>query len=290
MLHVGQRVRLRGRLDGAQTARPGVHGGAAELVDPDADAGELLDHGRPGDEGEGVAGHDHQVGEAEEEGGPGQGRTGDDDDHRHHPRARGQGPGRLAPAVQRGHAVGHVGPARGQDQHHRDAEASAPSRRPPRMVSPSSMERAPRRSAETDRTTMAGRPPSSSTPARTVPVTSRRMIGASGSLEGHRPMLRSRAAGVRTSYRGGASGGSPSGGSRLVDGCPTTPVGTARRSRRRRPGPVRGSGALGLLRRTPPARSGPVVAPVARRRSTRSNSRSTSAQTSGSSCRRGLHR
>ena len=36
-----------------------------------------------------------------------------------------------------------------------------------RMVSPSSMDSAPRRRVDTDRTTMAGRPPSSSIPART---------------------------------------------------------------------------------------------------------------------------
>ncbi len=48
------------------------------------------------------------------------------------------------------------------------------------MVLPSSVDRAPRRSDETVRTTMAGRPASSSTPARTVPVTSRRKIGPGG--------------------------------------------------------------------------------------------------------------
>ena len=49
-----------------------------------------------------------------------------------------------------------------------------------RMVSPSSNESAPRRMADTERTTIAGLPPSFSTPARMVPGTSRRKIGAAG--------------------------------------------------------------------------------------------------------------
>ncbi len=49
-----------------------------------------------------------------------------------------------------------------------------------RRVSPSSMDRAPLRCEDTDRATIAGRPPTSSTPACTVPVTSRRKIGAAG--------------------------------------------------------------------------------------------------------------
>ena len=51
-----------------------------------------------------------------------------------------------------------------------------------RMVSPSSIESAPRRTVDTERTTMAGRPPSSSTPARIVPATWRRMVGAVGAM------------------------------------------------------------------------------------------------------------
>ena len=111
-------------LDGAQAAGRGVGGGAAELGEPDPDAGELLDHLGARDEGDGLGRHDDQVAQAEHEGrsrddGPGGGGDG-----RHLAAAAGEGGGGLAPAVEGGDAVGDVRAARGDVEDEGDAEVA----------------------------------------------------------------------------------------------------------------------------------------------------------------------
>ena len=104
------------RLHRAQAAGGGVDAGAAQLADPDLDAGEFRHHLRARDEGHRLGVHDDEVGEAEEERrtrdhGPGRGR-----DDGHLSAAAGDGGGGPSPAVQGGHAVEHVGPARGHEE------------------------------------------------------------------------------------------------------------------------------------------------------------------------------
>ncbi len=155
-----------------------------------------------------------------------------------------------------------------------------------RMVSPSSGESAPRRSDDTERATMAGRPPNSSTPARTVPVTSRRKIGAGGACRLTGPCYGSghgRAGDAGSRHVGwvGVGGIPRSGrvvGEVMVGGgvLPRSPTAVvpARQARSR---------ARARTRAAPERRASPVPPrPWSSRRSARSNCRSTSAHTSGS--------
>ena len=273
MVDVGHGIFLGRRLDGAQPARPGVHGRPPELVDADPHAGELLDHGRAGDEGEGIGGHDHQVGKSEQQRRPRQSGAGHHHHHRNDARAGGDRPGRAAPSVQRGHAFGHVGPAGGQHHDQGDPKVSAEAAAT-RMVSPSSMDSAPRRTVDTERTTMAGRPPSSSTPAWTDPVTSRRKIGAAGASRVTGPCY---GTDDRRSVAYARCEPSPA---RVGVADPAVIGPVRRRGRSGRPS-VRGrcTGPIGRTRSC--RRSVRPVRSLALCRSTRSNCRSTSAHTSG---------
>ena len=94
---------------------------SAELVDVDADAGELLDHHRPVDERVARLGHDREVGEPEQQGRPRDRWTVDDDDRRHPARTARQRRCDASPRVQRRHALDDVGT--GARQHEDDGQA-----------------------------------------------------------------------------------------------------------------------------------------------------------------------
>ena len=297
---MGQGVLLGVGLDGTEAARPGVHGRAPQLMDADPHAGELLDHGRTRDEGEGVVGHHHQVGEAEDEGRAGDGRAGHHDDDGHDARAPGQAPGRLAPAVQRGHAVGDVGPARRQYQDDGDPERQRRGRRRPHGLAVLHREGAPPERG--DRAHHHGRSAAELLDTRPAPCPGRAAGGWGPTGHREREALRWSPAHARDRTAG-----------------PTGPPVTWDRVRRPRAGRrCRGDGPRGPVRggRPPgpslPGPSGSAVSEVPRlrtpevlhpgsgaepgpidsestpddlpaARSTRSNCRSTSAQTSGSS-------
>ncbi len=105
--------------EGGGAGVAGVAGGPAELVVVHADAGELGDHRRTADECVRGVGHDHVVGQAEQQRRARHGRAVDDEHRGHHARAVGQRLGRLAPAVQRGEALDDVGTAGPHDAHQR---------------------------------------------------------------------------------------------------------------------------------------------------------------------------
>ena len=105
-------------------ARAGVRGDAAQLVQPDLDPGELGHHLRARDEGDRLRVHDDQVGQPEQQGGPGDDRAGGGQQHRYDAAAGRDRGGGLAPAVERRHAVEHIGPARRHDEHERDAQTA----------------------------------------------------------------------------------------------------------------------------------------------------------------------
>ena len=95
-----------------RAALAGVRGRPAELVVVDGHARELGHHRRAGEERVRRRGHDDEVGQPEEQRRAGDRGTVHDHDHRHDARALGDGLGGLAPAVQGGHALDDVGPAR----------------------------------------------------------------------------------------------------------------------------------------------------------------------------------
>ncbi len=99
---------------------PCVHVRAAELVRVDAHAGELGDHRRAAHERVRVGGHDHEVGEAEQERRPGDCGPGHREHHRHDARAVGERPRGEAPAVEGRHAFDDVGAARSDVADERD--------------------------------------------------------------------------------------------------------------------------------------------------------------------------
>ena len=151
------------------------------------------------------------------------------------------------------------------------------------IVSPSSGERAPRRTSDTDRTTMAGRSPRSSTPAATLPATRRR--GAS--VRSGRPG--SPAHGTERAPRAGAPerpcADEEAAGRRSDAGSGRCP--DRRRARRTRTGrrPAGGPAAVRTRGATRIGHRGvvPDSTTTAPRRSRRSKWRSTSAHTNGSS-------
>ncbi len=120
----GQRALHVVGLHRAHAARPGVRGHPAQLVQPDLDPGEFGHHLRARDEGDRLGVHDDQIGQPQQQGRPRDDRAGRRHQHGHDA-ATGRDGGRgLAPAVERRHAVEHVGPARGHDEHERYAEAA----------------------------------------------------------------------------------------------------------------------------------------------------------------------
>ena len=97
--------------------------GAAELVAVERLAGEGLDHARPADEGVGVLGHHHVVGQAEQQRGPDTTGPVAASSTGTRPGAARQRAGGGAPAVQGGDAVVHVGAARRDHAQERQAGA-----------------------------------------------------------------------------------------------------------------------------------------------------------------------
>ena len=98
-----------------------VAGRATELVVVHHHAGELGHHRRAAHERVGGLGHDHVVGEPDEQRRPGHRRTVDDHDRRHDAGAISERLRSETPAVQRAESFDDVGAAGAQDRHEREA-------------------------------------------------------------------------------------------------------------------------------------------------------------------------
>ena len=187
---MGQRVLLGGRLDGAQPARSGVHGRAPELVDPDPHPGELLDHGRTDTKAKASLVMTTRSASPRSSAGPDRAgpvttiTTGTMPEHMVRALA-------ARPTVQRGHSVGHVGPAGGQHHDQRDPEGQGRGGRHPHGLAVLDGQRPPADGGH--RPHHHGRPAAEVfDPGLDRPGDQSAEDRCGGRIEGHRPMLGNR--------------------------------------------------------------------------------------------------